>query len=133
MTNGKEAPTTFSSHYIIRLVVEIPLNPGDLSRLLLSFSPDLRNGTSTRRIEFQFANATSKFFGGPRLPNREDDLSDVESTIVDHEAPIVLLPTIQDHHDAVQVQLDAAQALTRVLVIAAAMIAVAALIVVAAL
>ncbi|KAH7049581.1 hypothetical protein BKA57DRAFT_535269 [Linnemannia elongata] len=73
--------------------------------------------------------------GTPRLIDREDDLylSDPETTTVSYEPPIVLPPTIQDHHDAVQVQLDAAQALTRVLVVAAIMIAVAALVVVTAL
>ncbi|KAG0061639.1 hypothetical protein BGZ89_011295 [Linnemannia elongata] len=72
------------------------------------------------------------FLGSPRLPDREDDLylSDPETTIVSYEAPTVLPPTIQDHHEAVQVQLDAAQALMRVLIVVAVMIAVAALVIV---
>ncbi|KAK5801560.1 hypothetical protein F5H01DRAFT_372082 [Linnemannia elongata] len=75
------------------------------------------------------------FSGTPRLIDREDDLnlSDPETTTVSYETPIVLPPTIQDRHDAVQVQLDAAQALTRVLIVTAIMIAVAALVVVTAL
>ncbi|KAK3835431.1 MAG: hypothetical protein JOS17DRAFT_788487 [Linnemannia elongata] len=76
----------------------------------------------------------SIFFGTPRLIDWEDDLylTDPETTIASFEPPTVLPLTIQDHHDAIQVQLDAAQALTRVLVVAAVMIAVAALVVVAA-
>ncbi|OAQ22722.1 hypothetical protein K457DRAFT_25754 [Linnemannia elongata AG-77] len=69
------------------------------------------------------------FFGTPRLIDREDDLylSDPETTIASYEPPTVLPPTIQDHHEAVQVQLDAAQALSHVLIVVAVMIAVAAL------
>ncbi|KAH7046121.1 hypothetical protein BKA57DRAFT_515225 [Linnemannia elongata] len=72
----------------------------------------------------------SLFFGVPRPIEREEDLYlPQDTTISSYESPTVP-PTIQDHHDAVQVQLDAAQALSRVLVVAVVMIAVAALIVV---
>ncbi|KAH7049579.1 hypothetical protein BKA57DRAFT_535268 [Linnemannia elongata] len=77
------------------------------------------------------------FSGTPRLIGGEDDLylSDPDTTIVSYEppTPAVLPPTTQDHRDAVQVQVDAAQALTCALVTAAVMIAVAALVIVAAL
>ncbi|KAF9307608.1 hypothetical protein BGZ91_008324, partial [Linnemannia elongata] len=74
----------------------------------------------------------SLFFGVPRLIEREEDLYlPQDTTISSYESPTVP-PTIQDHHDAVQVQLDAAHALSRVLVVAVVMIAVAALVVVAA-
>lgn len=77
------------------------------------------------------------FFGTPRLIGREDDLylSDSETTIASFElpTPAVLPPTIQDHHDAVQVQLDTAESMTHVLLVAAVMIAAAALVVVAVL
>ena len=59
-------------------------------------------------------------------------LADPEITIASYEPPAVLPPIIRDHHDAVQVQPNAAQTLTRVLVVAAVMIAVAALVIVAA-
>ncbi|OAQ33844.1 hypothetical protein K457DRAFT_15048 [Linnemannia elongata AG-77] len=74
----------------------------------------------------------SLFFGVPRPIEREEDLYlPQDTTISSYESPTVP-PTIQDHHDAVQVQLDAAQALSRVLVVAVVMIAIAALVVVAA-
>ncbi|KAH7049583.1 hypothetical protein BKA57DRAFT_504396 [Linnemannia elongata] len=74
------------------------------------------------------------FFGTPRLSSREDDLylPDPETIIASYEPPTVLPPTIQDHHDVVQVQLDAIQTLKRVLIVTVVMIAVAALVVVIA-
>ncbi|KAK5801561.1 hypothetical protein F5H01DRAFT_417603 [Linnemannia elongata] len=74
------------------------------------------------------------FFGTPRLSSREDDLylPDPETIIASYEPPTVLPPTIQDHHDVIQVQLDATQTLMRVLIVTVAMIAVAALVVVIA-
>ncbi|KAG0066240.1 hypothetical protein BGZ90_001485 [Linnemannia elongata] len=75
--------------------------------------------------------------GTPRLISREYDLylSDPDTTTVSYESPTPagFPATTQDHRDAVQVQVEAAQALTRALVIAAVMIAVAALVIVAAL
>lgn len=73
-----------------------------------------------------------RFFGVPRVDVGHPPLLDT-TTILSYDEPFTPPPlTAQDHRDIVQVQLDAAQEVERVLVIAAGVIVVANVVVVAA-
>ncbi|KAG0294949.1 hypothetical protein BGZ97_004949 [Linnemannia gamsii] len=71
----------------------------------------------------------ARYFGEPRLLAGFPSLLDT-TTIISYDEPLAFPPlTVQDHRDAVQVQLDAAQALTRVMLITAGVVVVVAAIV----